>query len=115
MAGVEEPQFANEAERECARLLDFYGIAWAYEPHTFVLETDADGLVREAFTPDFHLPDLGIYVEITTMRQALVTRKNRKVRLVQERYPDVVVKLFARRDIERLASCHGIAFGAEVA
>jgi hypoxanthine phosphoribosyltransferase len=112
---VDEPQFANEAERECARLLDFYGIEWAYEPRTFVLETDTEGRVREAFTPDFHLPELDLYVEITTMRQQLVTRKHRKVRLVQERYPDVEVKLFARRDLERLAACHGIAVGAEVA
>ena len=112
---MEEPSFANQAERECASLLDFYGIAWSYEPRTFLLDVDDDGVVREAFTPDFHLCDLDIYIEVTTMRQALVTRKHRKLRRMREQYPDVNVKLFARRDIERLAVCHGLALEAEVA
>ena len=102
-------RFANEAERECARLLDFYGIAWDYEPRTFPLDVDADGTVREAFTPDFYLREFDLYLEVTTMRQALVTRKHRKLRRLVEQYPDVRAKLFARRDIERLAACHGVS------
>jgi hypoxanthine phosphoribosyltransferase len=98
----ETPRFANEAERECARLLDFYGVSWQYEPRTFALE-ETDGRVTEAFTPDFYLPEQDLYVEVTVMRQALVTRKNRKLRKLRERYPDVRIKLFYRRDIERLA------------
>ena len=90
------PRFANDAERECARLLDFYGVRWEYEPHTFALEEAEDGRVTEAFTPDFYLPE-------QVMKQALVTRKNRKLRKLRERYPDVRIKLFYRRDIERLA------------
>ena len=50
------PRFANDAERECARLLDYYGVPWLYEPHTFALAEDA-GRVTEAFTPDFYLPE----------------------------------------------------------
>jgi hypothetical protein len=96
------PRFANESERECARLFDFYGLAWEYEPRTFALEDD-DGRVTEAFTPDFYLPEQDLYVEVTVMKQALVTRKNRKLRKLRERYPDVRIKLFYRRDIERLA------------
>ena len=96
------PRFANESERECARLFDFYGLAWEYEPRTFALE-DEDGRVTEAFTPDFYLPEQDLYVEVTVMKQALVTRKNRKLRKLRERYPDVRIKLFYRRDIERLA------------
>jgi hypoxanthine phosphoribosyltransferase len=103
-----EDGFANEAERQVAGLLDFYGIAWEYEPRTFVLEADADGRVREAFTPDFFLPHLGLYVEVTTMRQALATRKHRKVRRLRERHPEVRVLLFGRRDVERLTACHGL-------
>jgi len=102
-AGKAPPQFANEAELECAKILDYYGVAWEYEPRTFVLEEDEDGRVLEAFTPDFHLPDQDLYVEITVMKQSLVTRKNRKLRKIRERYPDVRVKLFYKRDIERLA------------
>ena len=84
-------------------MLDFYGVPWDYEPRTFVLETDAEGRVTRAFTPDFYLPDQDLYVEVTVMRQALVTRKNRKLRELRRLYPDVKVKLFYRRDIERLA------------
>ena len=74
-----------------------------YEPHTFVLEEGPDGLVVEAFAPDFYLPEQDLYVELTVMKQSLVTRKNRKLRKLRERYPGVNVKLFYRRDIERLA------------
>jgi hypoxanthine phosphoribosyltransferase len=102
--GVERPRFANRAELECAKLLDYYGVPWAYEPRTFVLEADADGRVREAFTPDFYLPEQDLYLEVTVMKQALATRKNRKLRKLRERYPDVNAKLFYRRDVERLAA-----------
>ena len=101
--GVGQPRFANQAELECAKILDFYGIPWDYEPRTFVLEQDEDGHVLEAFSPDFYLPEQDLYVEITVMKQSLVTRKNRKLRKLRERYPEVRIKLFYKRDIERLA------------
>ena len=101
--GSEPPAFANDAERECARVLDYYGVPWEYEPRTFVLEEDGDGRTVEAFTPDFYLPEQDLYVEITVMKQSLVTRKNRKLRKLRQRYPDVKVKLFYKRDIARLA------------
>jgi hypothetical protein len=101
--GEELPDFKNAAERECARVLDWYGVPWEYEPRTFVLERDANGRTVEAFTPDFYLPDEDLYLEITTMRQPLVTRKNRKVKELRRLYPDVNVKIFYRCDIERLA------------
>jgi hypothetical protein len=102
-AGNEPPQFANEAELECAKILDYYGVPWEYEPRTFVLEEDEEGRILEAFTPDFYLPDQDLYVEITVMKQSLVTRKNRKLRKLRERYPEIRIKLFYKRDIERLA------------
>ena len=101
--GAEPPRFANEVELECAKLLDFYGVPWAYEPRTFVLAQDAEGRVTSAFTPDFYLPEQDLYVEVTVMRQSLVTRKNRKLREIRELYPEIKIKLFYRRDIERLA------------
>ena len=101
--GSEPPRFASPAELECAKVLDYYGIAWEYEPRTFVLEKDGAGRVLEAFTPDFYLPEQDLYVEITAMKQSLVTRKNRKMRKLRERYPGVKIKLFYRRDLERLA------------
>jgi hypothetical protein len=101
--GSEPPRFASPAELECAKVLDYYGVAWEYEPRTFVLEQDETGRVLQAFTPDFYLPEQDLYVEITAMKQSLVTRKNRKVRKLRERYPGVRIKLFYRRDLERLA------------
>ena len=101
--GTDPPRFANRSELECAKVLDFYGVPWQYEPTTFVLEEDADGRIVEAFKPDFYLPEQDLYVEVTVMKQSLVTRKNRKLRKLRERYPHVRVKLFYKRDVERLA------------
>lgn len=101
--GTSAPRFASPAELECAKVLDYYGVPWQYEPTTFVLETDEQGRVVEAFTPDFYLPEQDLYVELTVMKQSLVTRKNRKLRKLRARYPDVRIKLFYKRDLERLA------------
>ena len=102
--GAGTPRFANDAELECAKLLDYYRVPWEYEPRTFVLEEAEDGTVIEAFRPDFYLPDQDLYLEVTVMKQSLVTRKNRKLRKLRERYPDVKVKLFYKRDIQRLVT-----------
>jgi hypoxanthine phosphoribosyltransferase len=101
--GTSTPRFASPAELECAKVLDYYGVPWLYEPRTFVLETGEDGRVTEAFTPDFYLPEQDLYVELTVMKQSLVTRKNRKLRKLREQYPDVKIKLFYKRDLARLA------------
>ena len=89
--GQEKPElghpFGHPSEQVFANLLDFYGIAWAYEPRSFPLQWDKDGRVSEAFTPDFYLPEFDLYVELTTMKQALVTRKNRKIRLLRGHIP----------------------------
>ena len=106
--GTDAPRFANQAELECAKILDYYGVPWEYEPRTFVLETDDEGRVLEAITPDFYLPEQDLYVELTVMKQSLVTRKHRKLRKLRERYPDLRVKLFYRRDFERLAQKYGL-------
>ena len=106
--GEEPPRFANPAELEYAKILDWYGIPWQYEPTTFVLERDEQGRVTEAFTPDFYLPEQDLYLEVTVMKQSLVTRKNRKLRKLRALYPDVRIKLFYERDFERLASRYGL-------
>ncbi len=99
-------KFAHDSERRVAELLDSYGIAWRYEPRTFVLERGADGNPRSAFTPDFYLSDHDLYLEVTTLRQSLVTRKNRKVRQLREQQPDIRVRILYQRDIERLFATH---------
>jgi hypoxanthine phosphoribosyltransferase len=106
--GSQAPRFANDAEVECARILDYHGIPWQYEPRSFVLETDESGRVVEALTPDFYLPEQDLYLEVTIMKQSLVTRKNRKIRKLRQRHPDVKIKLFYKRDFERLAHKYGL-------
>jgi hypoxanthine phosphoribosyltransferase len=105
------PRFATEAEREFARLLDFYHVTWQYEPRAFDLRWDEDGRVIERFSPDFYLVDMELYVELTTMKQSLVTRKNRKLRLMRELYPDVRVKLLYNRDIRTLFAKYDLSPG----
>lgn len=104
--------FAHPSERELAALFDSYGIVWQYEPTTFVLSTDDVGNPTAAFTPDFYLPAFDTYVEVTTLRQPLVTRKHRKIRMLAEQRPDVRVKILYRRDVERLGAKYGLAEAA---
>ena len=108
MPARDVPSFAHPVERALALMLDHHDIAWEYEPHSFPLETDEEGRVVEAFTPDFYLPEQDLYLEVTVMKQSLVTRKNRKIRKFRERYPDIKVKLFTRRDFERLGQKYGL-------
>jgi len=98
---VSQRRFAHPAEAEYARLLDEHGIPWEYEPHTFRLETREDGRIVEAMTPDFYLPTIGVYVECTTARRRLMSRKRRKTRKLRERY-GAIVTLLERADLERL-------------
>lgn len=106
--------FANESEQEFARILDFYKIRWDYEPTTFPIAWDEEDYVRESFTPDFFLPDYGVFIELTTMKQSLVTKKNRKVRLFEQHYPDIPIKLFYGKDYKALLAKFGIhAYDAE--
>ena len=100
--------FAHPSEQEFARILDFYRIRWEYEPRTFPIEWWPDGRVRESFSPDFYLPDMNLYIELTTMKQSLVTKKNRKVRRFRELYPEERINIFYRRDFRKLAVKYGM-------
>ena len=101
-------RFAHPAEEEFARILDFYGIRWEYEPRSFVLSWDREGRPRERFTPDFYLPDFDLYIELTTLKQALVTRKNRKIRRLRQLYPNVNLRVFYGRDFRNLLLKYGL-------
>lgn len=106
---ADQVRFAHNAERELAGLLDSYGVAWDYEPVTFVLDRFDDGRPRWGFTPDFYLPDFQCFVELTTLEQRLVTRKNAKVRRLRELHPEVVVRLLYRHDYRHLLAKYGLA------
>ncbi len=113
---VEQPapiQFAHASEEEFSRILDFYGVAWQYEPVSFPIREEQGRLI-EAFTPDFYLPDINLYVELTTLKQSLVTEKHRKLRRFQERYPDVQVKLLHKSDYLSLLAKYGFGPFSEI-
>ena len=101
-------RFAHASERQFAQLLDFYGIPWEYEPTSFDIEWDREGNVVRRFTPDFYLPEFDLYIEITTLNQKLVTRKNRKVRQLRERYPEIRCKVFYQKDYLSLVTKYGL-------
>jgi len=108
-AALRKKIFAHQSEEMFANLLDFYRIAWEYEPRSFPIQYDRDGAVLEAFTPDFYLQEFDLYVELTTMKQSLVTKKNRKVRLLRELYPGVNIQVFYQKDFENLIFKYGLA------
>jgi hypoxanthine phosphoribosyltransferase len=100
-------QFAHASEAEMSRILDFYAVRWEYEPHTFPILWNLEGDVVESFSPDFYLPDLDLYLEMTTLRQKLVRKKNRKLRRLRELYPNLNIKLFYARDFRALMLKYG--------
>jgi hypothetical protein len=107
-AKVASTSFAHPSERVAAQILDFYRIRWEYEPSTFPIEWDGHGKPIASFAPDFYLPDFDLYIELTTMNQKLVTKKNRKVRRLKELYPDINIKVFYQKDFRKLLFKFGI-------
>lgn len=105
--GASGPSFAHASEAEMSRILDFYGVAWRYEPTTFPILWNLDGEVVESFSPDFYLPEFDLYLEMTTLKQSLVRKKNRKLRRLRELYPDVRIKLFYARDFRAMMLKYG--------
>ncbi len=103
MSDIEKTEFQHPSEKEFAKLLDYYGIQWEYEPRTFPLEYNEDGSIRSAFTPDFYLTEQDLYIELTTQSPRLNNLKNKKIRKLKERYPETNIKLLNRRDIRKIA------------
>ena len=95
-------RFAHDSERLFAELLDYYEVRWEYEPVEFVLSWGLDGQPTSAFRPDFYLNDHSLFLELTTLRQELVTRKNRKVRRLKALYPDINIRVLYRSDYANL-------------
>ena len=101
------PRFAHDSEAELARVLDYYQVSWRYEPDVFPISWSPSGAVIESFAPDFYLPEMELYVELTTLRQTLVRKKNRKLRLLRQLYPEVRIKLLYARDFQALMVKYG--------
>jgi hypoxanthine phosphoribosyltransferase len=100
-------RFAHASEAELARILDFYQVQWRYEPDVFPISWNASGAVVECFAPDFYLPQIGMYIELTTLKQSLVRKKNRKIRAMRLLYPEIKVKLLYARDFRALMVKYG--------
>ena len=111
----ERVHFAHNSERQFAKLLDFYAIAWEYEPRTFILEWDRQRRPVQAFSPDFYLPAYDLFIEITTLNQKLVTKKNRKVRRLRELHPEVKIKVLYQRDYLALLAKYGLEEPSQLA
>lgn len=107
--------FVNESEEIFANLLNFYRIDWQYEPRSFAIQWDAAGHVTESFTPDFYLPEFDLFIELTTMKQANVTRKNRKIKLLKTIYPHVNIQVFYQKDFQNLVFKYGLTERVPVA
>ncbi|PKQ17282.1 MAG: hypothetical protein CVT67_00265 [Actinobacteria bacterium HGW-Actinobacteria-7] len=110
---LDQIAFAHSSERVAAEILDYYRVRWLYEPRSFPLEWDGSGRPIAYFTPDFYLPDFDLYIELTTMSQKLVTKKNRKVKRLKEVYPEVNIKIFYQKDFRALLARFGIASTAQ--
>ena len=106
-SAVDETRFAHASEAEMARILDFYAVRWEYEPTTFPILWNLDGDVVESFAPDFYLPEMDVFLEMTTLKQRLVRKKNRKLRRLRELYPDIRIKLFYARDFRAMMLKYG--------
>ena len=103
-----EVEFAHNSERQFALLLDFYDVEWQYEPDSFAIEYDGNGEPTKYFAPDFYLPEEDCYIEITTMNQKLVTRKNAKLRKLAEHHPEVECRILYLRDYLHLVLKYGL-------
>jgi hypoxanthine phosphoribosyltransferase len=53
------------------------------------------------------LPDLNLYVELTTLKPGLTAEKNRKMREIKELFPDTNIIMLKKRDYLRLLAKYG--------
>ena len=100
--------FAHESEQALACFLDFYSVEWRYESVCFPLNWDEEGRGIRSLSPDFYLPQFELFVELTTMKQRLVTKKNQKIRRLRELYPDIRIKILYGRDYRKLLFKFGV-------
>lgn len=100
--------FAHSSERQLALLLDFYEVAWEYEPRAFAIAWDDQGMPAKMFRPDFWLPEEQRFIEVTTMDQKLVTKKNGKVKALRRHHPQVDCTILYQRDYLHLVIKYGL-------
>ncbi len=89
-------------------------MAYEYEPVEFGLEWDPTGRVTLGFRPDFYLPEFDLFIELTTLRQRLVTKKNRKVRTLRALHPEVQIEIVYRAEYEAVMAGAELGFLASL-
>ncbi|HWD24142.1 MAG TPA: hypothetical protein VG368_01645 [Acidimicrobiales bacterium] len=85
-------------------------MAYEYEPVEFALAWDAMGRETLGFRPDFYLPEFDLFIELTTLRQRLVTRKNRKVRTLRALHPEIQIEIVYRAEYEAMMAGGELSF-----
>ena len=90
-------KFAHYSEQLFTEHLDLFEIDWVYEPRSFPLKWGS-GAIKMMFTPDFYLPEYDTYIEITTMDQKLITKKQKKIKLARKLYPQTTFKLINEQE-----------------
>lgn len=84
--------FYSRWEANYARLLNYLGIKWEYEPKTFDLGS-------QNYTPDFYLPNSDTYIEIKNFLWKYSKIRDRKFRKL---YPNIKLKLILKKDYLKL-------------
>jgi len=80
--------FYSRWEANVARLFNYFGIKWIFQPKTF-------DLVSQNYTPDFYLPDYNIYIEVKNFLWKYSKIRDRKFRKL---YPDIKLILLLKKD-----------------
>ena len=94
----------SRAEVRIAGYFDALSLRYEYEKE---IEAGFWCFKKTVGHPDFYLPEEDAYIELTTLRQSLVRRKNRKLRRLRELYPMLNVKLLYARDFRALLVKYG--------
>ena len=84
--------FYSRWEANIARLFNYLGIKWLYQPKTFDLKT-------QNYTPDFYLPEQKIYIEVKNFLWKYSKIRDEKFRKL---YPNINLFLLLKKDYLKL-------------
>ena len=84
--------FHSRWEANFARLQNYLGIKWIYEPKTFDLGT-------QNYTPDFYLPEKNLYIEVKNFLWKYSKVRDEKFRKL---YPNIKLKMILKPDYLKL-------------
>ena len=84
--------FYSRWEANIARLFNYLGVKWLYQPKTFDLGS-------QNYTPDFYLPDRNAYVEVKNFLWKYSKIRDRKFRKI---YPDINLTLLLKKNYLKL-------------